>query len=62
MEGLGGLVALTVLNLDNTEVGGDVKGLGGLVALTSLSLGDTQVGGFRGLGALREYQKTLKGP
>ena len=61
MKGLGGLVALKVLNLSLTQVGGDVKGLGGLVALTELRLNNTQVQGG-GLGELREHQKTLKGP
>ncbi len=74
MKGLGGLVALTVLRLDSTQVGGDVKGLGGLVALkelylnstlgglvalTELILDSTQVQGG-GLGELRKYQETLK--
>ena len=59
MKGLGGLVALTVLDLYNTQVGGDVKGLGGLVALTELILDSTQVQGG-GLGELRKYQETLK--
>ena len=54
MKGLGGLVALAVLYLYNTQVGGDVKGLGGLVALTELSLYScTKVGGdVEGLGGL----------
>ena len=59
MKGLGGLVALEELRLDNTQVGGDVKGLGGLVALTTLRLDSTQVQGG-GLGELRKYQETLK--
>ena len=61
MKGLGGLVALKVLILSLTKVGGDVKGLGGLVALTVLYLAKTQVQGG-GLDELREHQKTLKGP
>ena len=61
MKGLGGLVALQVLWLYQTQVGGDVKGLGGLVALTVLWLYNTKVQGG-GLDELREHQKTLKGP
>ena len=53
-------MALTKLNLHNTQVVGDVKGLGDLVALTKLDLFNTQVQGGRGLGELRKYQETLK--
>ena len=60
MKGLGGLVALKVLILSYTQVGGDVKGVGGLVALTVLNLNGKVQGG--GLNELREHQKTLKGP
>ena len=58
MKGLGGLVALKVLILEDTQVGGDVEGLGGLVALTELYLLNTQVQGG-GLDELRKYQETL---
>ena len=65
MKGLGGLVALKELQLYRTKVGGDVKGLGGLVALTELILENTQVREdvpWLEFVALREHQKTLKGP
>ena len=46
-------MALKVLYLYSTQVGGDVKGLGGLVALKELHLSRTQVGGdVKGLGGL----------